>query len=107
MTVCERRRAARRYTLFVNYEKQIGELRTRLGALDALLDEKRTPYLKWQVKFAGHCLDDAESACRNAATANDPASWHMFATLSIHHATRIWETIQKLGNGDPSKVIEM
>lgn len=91
----------------MNYENQIVELRMRLGVLDALLDEKRTPYLKGQVRFAGHCLDDAESACCHATKASDPMSWYTFAALSIHHATQIWETIQKLGNGDPSKLIEV
>jgi hypothetical protein len=91
----------------VNYEKQIGELRTRLGTLNALLDEKRTPRLKWQVKFAGHCLDDAESVIRDAAKASNPAGFYAFAGHSIQHATQICETIEKLGNGDPSKLIEV
>ena len=94
----------------MTYEKQIDEIRTRLGALDASLDEKRTPYLKGQVKFAGHCLDDAESALRHAAKASPPdaAMWHAFASFSIQHATQVWDTIHRSVEkyGGPANVIE-
>jgi hypothetical protein len=44
-----------------NVEQRIKEERERVAALDSTLDSKRTPYLKGQLRFASHMLDDAHS----------------------------------------------
>lgn len=96
-----------RYTRFVNYEEKIAEVRARLTMLDAMLDEKRTPYLKSQIRLAGYSLDDAEAAVRHAETASDPANWNVFTDLSIQQASQRAETIQKMIDTYGPKLMEM
>ena len=95
----------------MEYEKQINEARARIDILDASLDNQRTPYMKSQLRFAGHLLDDAESAVGHAAKAGtrDAAMWHTFADSSIQHATKIWKTIQESVEkyGGPANVTEV
>jgi hypothetical protein len=95
----------------MEYEKQINEARARIDSLDASLDNQHTPFMKSQLRFAGHLLDDAESAMGHAAEAGprDAAMWHAFADLSIQHATQIWKTIQKSVEkyGGPANVREV
>ena len=99
------------YYLLVEYDKQITDARTRIGALDASLDNQRTPYMKSQLRFAGHLLDDAESAVGHAAKAGprDAAMWHTLADFSIQHATQIWKTIHESVEryGGPANAIEV
>lgn len=100
-----------RYTRFVNYETRIAEVRAQLGALDAQLDNQRTPYMKSQVRFGGHLLDDAEAALRHAAEADEPgdkALWLTFANFSMTHAKQIGDTVQKAGEpGGLANLIEI
>jgi hypothetical protein len=100
-----------RYTRFVSYEKLIAEVRAQLDALDAQLDSQRTPYMKAQLRFAGHLLDDAEVALRHAAEAEEPGDktlWITFANFSVTHAKQIRDTVQKAGEpGGLANLIEI
>jgi len=95
----------------MEHEKQITEVRARLDTLDALLDNKRTPFMKSQLRFASHLLDDAESAVCHAAKASprDAVMWRSFADFSIQHAAQIWKAIQESVEkyGGPANVMEV
>jgi len=83
----------------MEYEKRISDVRAQVNELDALLDEKRTPGLKGRIRFAGHCLDDAEAILRHANTAATPAnaaSFRAFAAHSISCAAGICLTTSSL-----------
>ena len=94
-----------------NFEQQITEERARIVALDSVLDSKRTPYLKSQLRFAGHMLDDAASALRHAdkAQPNYVAMWIGFAEMNLQAAAQRREKVQAAVDkyGGPVNVIEV
>jgi len=77
-------------------ELQIADERARIAALDASLDKGRTPYLKSQLRFATHILDDASAALRHAAKAQsrDAEMWMGFAAMNLQHAKEKREKVQ-------------
>lgn len=96
---------------YMQPEQRIGEERSRIKALDSSLDPERTPYLKNQLRFAGHMLDDAVDALRFAAKAdsNYGALWTDFAEMNIQNAIQRREKVQALVDryGGPKKVMEV
>jgi hypothetical protein len=93
-------------------EKQIADERARIGALDAGLDNQRTPNLKAQLRLATHILDDADAALRHAGTIqqqHDVAMWMGFAALNLKHATEMREKIQAAidSRGGPQNIVEV
>lgn len=92
-------------------DKQIADERARIAALDATLDNQRTPYLKGRLRFAGHMLDDAAAALRHAAQAqpNYVGMWIGFAEWNVQAATQLREKVQAAVDkyGGPEHVIEV
>jgi hypothetical protein len=94
-----------------NLEQQISEERARITTLGSALDSTRTPYLKSQLRFAGHMLDDAVSALRHAekAQAYDSTMWLGFAVMNLQGATQRREKVQAVVEkyGGPANVTEI
>jgi hypothetical protein len=92
-------------------EERIKSERAAIAALDSTLDSERTPYLKSQLRFAGHMLDDAEAAMRLAVKAAPKyvAMWIGFAGISIQMATDKRQSVQVAVDafGGPEHVIEI
>jgi len=93
-----------------DFRKRIDDERGRISALDASLDASRTPYLKWQLQFAGHLLDDAENGLRHAAQGDSSYKpmWLGFAEMNIQQAgqrrQKVQESVDKFGG--PDKITE-
>jgi hypothetical protein len=77
-------------------EQRIQGERASITALDSALDSNRAPYLKSQLRSAGHLLDDAEAAMRLAGKAAPKyvAMWMGFAEISIQMATDKRRTVE-------------
>ncbi len=92
-------------------EQQIADERARITALDATLDNQRTPYLKAQLRFATHILDDADAALRHAPKAQprDAAMWMGFAAMNLQHATEKRTKVQAAVDsyGGPQNIVEV
>ena len=92
-------------------EQKIADERARITALDATLDNQRTPYLKGRLQFAGHMLDDAADALRLAAQAqpNYVGMWMGFAEWNIQAAKQLREKVQAAVDeyGGPQHVIKV
>jgi hypothetical protein len=78
-------------------EKQIEEERARIAALDAKLDNDRTPVYKERLLFASHLLDDAVS-CGNPTLAADSLQRAILKRKEVQTA---------FGILDPAKAIEI
>lgn len=90
-------------------EQQIAEERAQIAALDSKLDAKRAPYIKKQLTFAGHILDDAEAGLRHAkANPDSAAMWLDFVGMNLYNATTMRQKIQAVVNkyGGPENVEE-
>lgn len=91
-------------------EQQIAEERACIETLNATLDSGRTPYLKGQLRFATHILDDAAAALRHAAKAQPPdaAMWMEFALMNVQHAKEKREKVQAAVDkyGGPQNIVE-
>jgi len=84
-----------KYNRCVNFDQRIAGLRSQIQALDSQIDENQAPYLKARIRFAGHCLDDAESIMRHVekdASPLDLGSFRAFAEHSISCAAGIYLT---------------
>jgi DNA repair ATPase RecN len=91
-------------------DQQIAEERARINTLDSSLDAKRTPYLKNQLRFAGHMLDDALAALDHASKAegNYVSMWIDFAEMNIQNANQRRQKVQDVVNkyGGPENIVE-
>ena len=76
--------------------QRIASERDAISTLDSSLDSERTPYLKEQIRFASHMLDDALSALRLASDArtNNAVLYLTGAEMFLEMATQIRETVQ-------------
>lgn len=94
-----------------DWEKLINEEKARIIALDSTLDQKRTPWLKGQLRLAMNKLGDARDALAFAAKAepNYHATWIGFADFNIRAATQAREKVQAAvdTHGGPENVIEI
>jgi len=75
-----------------------------------MLDSTRTPYLKRQLRFAGHMLDDAVDAMRLAAAhPNHHAMWIDFAQMNFQTATQLRQHVKAAVDkyGGPERVMEI
>ena len=92
-------------------EQRIKEEKARVIALDSTLDAKRTPYLKGQLRFASHMLDDAMDALLLAEKAepNYVAMWVDFAETNIQRAVHSREKVKAAVDkfGGPDHIVEM
>jgi hypothetical protein len=92
-------------------KQRIADERTRTSALDATLTFDRTPYLKSQLRFAGHLLDEADDALGHVAKgqADYDYMWLGFAKMNIQHAAQRREKVQELVNryGGPDNAVEI
>jgi hypothetical protein len=77
-------------------EELIAVERAQVVAVDSSLDEKRTPYMKRQVRFAGHLLDDATAGLGHAtnATPQNRAMWQEFVLMNLQMAAQIRQKVQ-------------
>jgi hypothetical protein len=95
----------------MNTDQRILEERALINALDASLDARRAPYLKSQLRFAGHMLDDAQVALAHAAKAGptDAGMWLGFAEINIENAIQRREKVEDVINkyGGASNVMEI
>jgi hypothetical protein len=90
--------------------KRIEEERARIAALDSKLDANRTPYIKKQVTFAGHILDDAQAGLRHAKESpSHEAMWFDFVEMNIQNAGSVRQRIEAVINkyGGPANIIEV
>jgi len=92
-------------------EQRILNERAQLLALDSTLDDKRTPYMKRQLRFAGHMLDDATTGLSHAARANpsNAAMWRDFAQMNIQIAAQLREKVRAAVDkyGGPEHITEI
>lgn len=75
-------------TMQSDLEQRIANERAAITALDSALDSTRIPYMKSQLRFAGHMLDDAVSALRHADKVQpyDVDMWIGFAETNLQTA---------------------
>jgi hypothetical protein len=95
--------------MILDLEKRIAVEKTQVAALHSKLDDARTPYIKRQLTFARHLLDDAEAGLRNAkATPTHEGMWLDFVAMTIQNANRIRQTVEDVVEkyGGPEKIIE-
>lgn len=92
-------------------EELIAAERTRITALDSTLDEKRVPYMKRQLRSAGHMLDDATAGLGHAAKAipHNRAMWHDFVLMNLQIAAQIRQKVQAAVDkfGGPEHIVEV
>ena len=90
-------------------EQRIKDERARIFALASKLDANRTPYIKKQLTFAGHILDDAQAGLRHAKEApSHEAMWFDFIEMNIQNAASLRQRIEAMVNkyGGPENVEE-
>lgn len=77
-------------------DQRIAEERAKINALDSSLDAQRTPYLKAQLRFAGHMLDDAMAGLKHASKAEPSyvGLWLEFVEMNIQNATQRREKVK-------------
>ncbi len=79
--------------------------------LDSSLDANKTPYLKGQLRFALHSLDDAGDGLVHAAKADSKwgATWLDFAATNIQIAVQLRQKVQAVVDkfGGPQQIKEV
>src|SRR5689334_21048302 len=84
--------------------------RDAISTLDSSLNSERTPYLKEQLRFASHMLDDALGVLGLAADArtNNAVLYLTGAEMFLEMATQIRDTVQRNvdAHGGPENVRE-
>jgi hypothetical protein len=92
-------------------EQRIAGERASVAALDPVLDSKRTPYLKGQLRSAEHMLNDAVEAVRHANKAhpNYVAMWMGFAEMNFQTAAQLRQKVEAAIDmyGGPELVTEI
>lgn len=91
-------------------EKRIEEERALIVSLDSTLDANRTLYMKRQLRFGMHTLDDAVLGLRHAK--ENPKyedMWIGFAEMNFQIASQIRQKVQAAVDkfGGPNHIIEM
>jgi len=90
-------------------EQRIADERTHVTDLDSKLDSNRTPYLKGQLRRAGHHLDDALAGLRHASRSSGHTDmWLGFAEMNLQMAAQMRKQVQDLVKkfGGPERITE-